>query len=136
MRVETIDLGTDGPDLLWLGWGPDVSTGDTIGYLYELGGDALADLDVELDASQHPESSSAVSFGCEMVDGALTVVVYDITFSGGSTLEDATTMDVTVRRMRGAPPVDQRTLSLPAEIDAAVKILDPHCGALSVFTEG
>jgi hypothetical protein len=76
------------------------------------------------------------SFGCADVDGVRRLVAYRYELVGGNSIESASSAIVTTVLAESGTDVAERTYQLPAELDAVVEIVDPHCGGLSVLTEG
>ena len=63
------------------------------------------------------------------------IVWYEYRFVGGTNAGDSTGMDVVVRVPGGGPVLDEFTLALPTDADAAQQIIDPTCNGIPVLTE-
>jgi hypothetical protein len=83
-----------------------------------------------------PPPDTWSSFGCADVDGVQRLVAYRFELTGGDSIETASSGIVTTVLAESGTDVAQRTYQLPAELEALVDIVDPHCGGLSVLTEG
>ncbi len=130
------DLG-DGRDELLIGEGsPDSLTLSRL----ELVDGALQAPGVDYQLAYPPLPTSTPttwsSFGCADIDGVQRLVQYRYELIGGDTPDTARSADVTTSLAETGTVVDTTTYPLPDQLDTVVRIVDPHCGDLSILTEG
>jgi hypothetical protein len=121
-RLAVLDTDADGSDELWLA--TPTGTG-MCGTLLGLDGATWAETDDVC------FSNFTTGFGCETVDGRSRLVHYDYTIIGSDLLEAATGLSVDVSDADG--PIEHRDLVLPAQVDDALRIVNPYCGEFPVL---